>query len=77
MLPVAPVDELPLVWSRILPVWLVPVVLPIWPDWPVAEVPVVLVCAWTAVAPNMAAATEALSIPLSSVFIFMVFSSCN
>jgi len=76
MLPVAPVDELPLVWSLMVPVWLaVPVVLPIWPDWPVVDVPVVLVWAWTAVAPNMAAATEALSIPLSSVFIFMVFSS--
>jgi len=74
MLPVAPVDELPLVWSRMLPVWLL-VLLPIWPDWPVLVEPVVLVWALTAVAPNMAAATETPSIPLSNVFIFMVFSS--
>ena len=50
-----------------LPLWLLPVVA----DWPW----VVLVdWAWTAVAPNMAAATEALSRPFSSEFIFMSIS---
>jgi hypothetical protein len=66
-LPVLLADELPLLWSFMLPVWLV--LVPVRPLWPA----VLLVCA-TAVALNMAAATEAPSIPLSRVFIFMMFS---
>ena len=52
-----------------LPLWLVPVVAEV-PDWPA----VLLDCAWTVVAPNMAAATEAPSRPFSSLFIFMSIS---
>jgi hypothetical protein len=56
-----------------LPLWLLPLVEPVLalvPDWPA----VLLDCAWTAVAPNMAATTEALSRPFSSLFIFMSIS---
>ena len=56
-----------------LPLWLVPAVLPVLevaPDWPA----VLLDCAWTVVAPNMAAATEAPNRPFSSLFIFMSIS---
>ena len=55
-----------------LPLWLVPVALvpALVPDWPAA----VPDCAWTVVAPNMAAATDAPSRPFNSLFIFMSIS---
>jgi hypothetical protein len=65
-LPVALADELPLLWSFMLELALVPAPRVFW-------VPS-LDCAWTVVAPNMAAATEAPSRPFSSLFIFMSIS---
>jgi hypothetical protein len=74
-LPVALADELPwlwsfmLLWSFALTLWLllgVPAPRVFWvpsDDW-----------AWTVVAPNMAAATEAPSRPFNSLFIFMSIS---
>ena len=56
-----------------LPLWLVPAVVPVLdvvPAWPAVPVD----WAWTVVAPNMAAATEAPSRPFSSLFIFMSIS---
>jgi hypothetical protein len=52
-----------------LPLWLVPVVALV-PDWPA----VLLDCACTVVAPNMAAATDAPNRPFSSLFSFMSIS---
>ncbi len=79
LVPVALIDERPVASCMLLPVWL-----PTWPDVPAMPVPVVpvavrpvapavvLVCAWTAVAPSMATVIDAPIIPLSSLF--MVFS---
>jgi signal-induced proliferation-associated 1 like protein 3 len=61
---VAPADELPLLWSFMLLLPLVPAPRVFWV--PSDD------CACTVVAPNMAAATEAPSRPFSSLFSFMV-----
>jgi signal-induced proliferation-associated 1 like protein 3 len=74
--PVAPLAELPLLWSLmlepVLPLWLlVPVaplvVLPLCPA-------VLLDCACTLIALNIAAATDAPSRPFSNLFVFMSIS---
>lgn len=61
---VAAADEVPLLWSLMLLLPLVPAPRVFWV--PSDD------CAWTVVAPNMAAATEAPSRPFSSLFSFMV-----
>ncbi len=61
---VAAADEVPLLWSLMLLLPLVPAPRVFWV--PSDD------CAWTVVAPNMAAATEAPSKPFSSLFSFMV-----
>ncbi len=61
---VAAADEVPLLWSLMLLLPLVPAPRVFWV--PSDD------CAWTVVAPNMAAATEAPSRPFSSLFSFMI-----
>ena len=68
-LPVALADELPLLWSFMLPLWVV-VWDPVAVVWPVVAVD----CAWTAVAPSMAAAADAPSRAFRSLFIFISLS---
>jgi hypothetical protein len=66
---VALADELPLLWSFMVPLCWLPVA-----DWPWVLLDPVVDCAWTVVAPNMAAAMEAPIRPFSSLFIFMSIS---